>query len=102
MNVSATPTFWRLFTGQSAAPLSDVRQVTLGGEASTQDLLDRLRTLFPGAIVSQVYATTELGSCFSVTDGRCGFPASLLDDPNRPNALRIVDGELQIRRSQAL
>lgn len=96
-HVSATPTFWRLFTGQSAAPLPDVRQVTLGGEASTQDLLNRLRTLFPGAIVSQVYATTELGSCFSVTDGRCGFPASLLDDPDRPNALRIVDGELQIR-----
>lgn len=96
-HVSATPTFWRLFTGQSASPLPDVRQVTLGGEASTQDLLDRLRTRFPGAIVSQVYATTELGSCFSVTDGRCGFPASLLDDPDRPNALRIVDGELQIR-----
>ena len=43
-----------------------------GGEAVTGDVLDRLSQLFPLASVSQVYATTELGACFSVKAVPCG------------------------------
>lgn len=96
-HASGTPTFWRLFCGHVRETIPSIRQVTLGGEASTDDLLARLRNVFPEAVISQVYATTELGSCFSVNDGRAGFPATLLNNNDREVQLRIVDGELQVK-----
>jgi acyl-coenzyme A synthetase/AMP-(fatty) acid ligase len=101
-HASGTPTFWRMFCGLGAATptgaaLPDVSQITLGGEASTAELLAGLRRTFPVAVISQVYATTELGSCFSVSDDRPGFPASLLDDVGRAVGLKIVDGQLFVR-----
>jgi acyl-CoA synthetase (AMP-forming)/AMP-acid ligase II len=101
-HASGTPTFWRMFCGlgatSSTAPvLPGVSQITLGGEASTAELLAGLRRVFPDAVISQVYATTELGSCFAVSDDQPGFPASLLDDDDRAVGLKIVDGQLFVR-----
>jgi acyl-CoA synthetase (AMP-forming)/AMP-acid ligase II len=100
-HVSATPTFWRLLAGRlddgSAAELR-LRQITLGGEAAPQGLIEQLQHLFPDARVSHVYAGTEFGSVVSVNDGRSGLPRSVLDrDANADVQLRIVAGELQIR-----
>jgi acyl-CoA synthetase (AMP-forming)/AMP-acid ligase II len=101
-HVSATPTFWRLYGATHAleAPVTGVRQVTVGGEAATDEGLAALRRQFPSAQVSHVYATTELGTCFSVSDGRAGFPSAWLDDAARRLGLRIVEGELQVRRQE--
>jgi len=96
-HASGTPTFWRMFAGMRRERLRCLRQITLGGEAATSDLLEKLRSLFPDASISQVYATTELGSCFSTSDGLPGFPASLLDDAARPIQLKVIDGELYVR-----
>ena len=98
---SATPSYWRrllLFAdGDNLRKLS-LRQLTLGGEAVDQPLLDRLRDTFPAARLIHIYATTELGRCFSVTDGKAGFPLSMLQPTEGPNAeLRIEDGELLVR-----
>lgn len=98
--VSATPTFWRLFSGKltpAQAGVLPVRQITLGGEPATADLLDRLREQFPTALISQVYATTELGSCFSINDGLPGFPASFLNRPVGNVELKIIDDELYVK-----
>jgi acyl-CoA synthetase (AMP-forming)/AMP-acid ligase II len=100
-HASATPTFWRLLTGRldkaTAAGLP-LRQITLGGEAAPQALIDQLQRLFPGARISHVYAATEVGSVVSVHDGRSGLPLSVLDrDSDAPVQLRVVDGELQAR-----
>jgi acyl-CoA synthetase (AMP-forming)/AMP-acid ligase II len=104
-HVSSTPTFWRMFLGQigeqEAADLA-VRQITVGGEAVSSDVIERLDRAFPKANVSQVYATTELGACFSVKDGRPGFPVSLLDNPEREIQLKIVDGELYVKAPHAM
>jgi acyl-CoA synthetase (AMP-forming)/AMP-acid ligase II len=100
-NVSATPTFWRFLLaelGPARAADLHLGQITLGGEAVPQDLLDALHRTFPAARISQVFATTEAGSCFSVRDLEHGLPASLLERPGESGVeMRVVDGELQIR-----
>ncbi|MFC4656921.1 AMP-binding protein [Rheinheimera marina] len=76
--VSATPSMWRqlLLTGKlDALRLS---HLTLGGEIADQQLLDRLSTLFPTARIMHIYASTEAGVGFAVTDRRAGFPAQWL------------------------
>lgn len=99
-HASATPTFWRLVVGRlnvdTAAELP-IQQITLGGEAAPEGLIERLGELFPDARISHVYAGTEFGSAVSVRDGRSGLPLSVLDrDEDADVRLRIVDGELQI------
>lgn len=99
-SVSATPTFWRMFTGQltaaQAAQIS-LRQITLGGEPATGDILERLRHLFPHARVTHVYATTEIGSCFAVSDGKAGFPTHLLESPIGNVHLKVHEGQLYVQ-----
>ncbi|MBO0768215.1 MAG: long-chain fatty acid--CoA ligase, partial [Solirubrobacterales bacterium] len=100
-HASGTPTFWRLLSReldpQSAAQLP-LAQITLGGEAASDQLLSALRELFPQARISHVYAGTEVGSVVSVSDGRAGLPVSLLEGDGSAHAsFKIVDGELHVR-----
>jgi acyl-CoA synthetase (AMP-forming)/AMP-acid ligase II len=98
--VSATPTFWRLLLAHlgSARRAPALKQITLGGEAASPDLLAALAGRFPGARLSQVFATTEAGSCLSVPDGELGFPSALLDRPaDAAVQLAIADGQLFVR-----
>jgi len=103
---SGTPTFWRmLLSSAPAASLrsGNLRQITLGGEAVDQGILDTLAGTFPQARISHIYASTEMGVCFSVHDGRAGFPADYLDSPVLGCRLRIADdGELMISSPRAM
>jgi acyl-CoA synthetase (AMP-forming)/AMP-acid ligase II len=99
-HASATPTFWRLVVARldprTAAELP-LEQITLGGEAAPDGLIEKLAALFPRARISHVYAGTEFGSAVSVRDGRSGLPLSVLDrDDSADVRFRIVDGELEI------
>lgn len=96
-HISATPTLWRQFLMHPESRRLAVQQVTLGGEIADQQLLDTLRSRFPDAHVTHIYASTETGVGFSVQDGREGFPKSWLVDPPGPFGLRIVDGMLWVR-----
>jgi len=99
-SISATPTFWRFFLGRMSKENSravDLKQVTLGGEASTQNLLDQLKDCFPHAKIVQVYATTEIGSSFSVNDGKAGFPRDYLKRPVGNVELKVVNDELYVK-----
>lgn len=104
--VSATPTYWRFLLAEARsrrAELPALTQVTLGGEAAPADLLDELRRTFPGARLSQVYASTELGSITSVRDGRPGLATSALWSADNPDAnLKVVDGQLWVRPTSAM
>jgi acyl-coenzyme A synthetase/AMP-(fatty) acid ligase len=87
--LSATPSLWRqlLMTGQlSELTLS---HITLGGEIADQSLLDTLKRLFPNANVQHIYASTEAGVGFIVSDGRAGFPAKWLEDQTLTVALQV-------------
>lgn len=99
--LSATPTYWRFLLAEArsrSVALPPLEQITLGGEASPADLLEDLRATFPGANLSQVYASTEFGSIASVKDGRPGFAVdALFSEANPTSNLRVVDGELWVR-----
>lgn len=101
----ATPTLLRrLITSGDRSLLSQVHldRITLGGEAADAQLLEQARQLFPAAKITHVYATTELGEVFRVTDGKAGFPAEWLTKP-LPGGVRLLtrrDGELLVQLSR--
>jgi acyl-CoA synthetase (AMP-forming)/AMP-acid ligase II len=60
--------------------------------------LEEIQTIFPGAKVSQVYASTEFGSITSVRDGKPGLAVdSLWSESNPASNVRVADGELWVR-----
>jgi acyl-CoA synthetase (AMP-forming)/AMP-acid ligase II len=101
----ATPTLLRrLITSADRSLLATCApsRITLGGEAADGPLLEQAGTAFPAAKITQVYATTELGEVFRVTDGRPGFPATWLGK-GLPGGVRIAtrrDGELLVQLSR--
>ena len=103
---SATPSYWRwLMTTSNRDLLGQVplKQITLGGEAVDQSTLDALAGIFPKTRLVHIYATTELGRCFSVTDGRAGFPKRFLEQISADGIeMKIDDGELVVRSANAM
>ncbi|EJN09796.1 fatty acid--CoA ligase family protein [Herbaspirillum sp. YR522] len=102
-HISGTPSFWRALL--SSIPLQShlpLRVATLGGEACSQDLLDAIRVRFPEVTIRHIYASTEAGVGFTVTDGRAGFPADWLVHGIDGIALRVHEDELQIRTARGM
>ena len=103
---SATPSYWRrllMFAEANLLKKIPLVQITLGGEIVDQSVLDRLRNCFPSARLVHIYATTELGRCFSVSDGLAGFPSSYLDAVSPDGVeLRVQGGELLIRSPNSM
>jgi len=99
--LSATPSQWRLYLIQGGVRDCPLKQITLGGEIADQAILSALKKAFPDARIVHVYASTEAGVGFSVTDGMAGFPAAWLDD-GAAVAMRISeDGHLLIKSPTA-
>jgi len=63
-NISATPTFYRLLQPFSQE-YSNVKYVTSGGERLDNNLSNFLNMIFPNAKLTNVYASTEVGSLFA-------------------------------------
>lgn len=101
-HVSGTPSFWRGFLMAAGTEPPPLRSITLGGEAADQPLLDRLRHSFPEARIRHIYASTEAGAVFSVSDGQAGFPAAWLEEERDGVALRVRDGVLEVRSPRAM
>jgi acyl-coenzyme A synthetase/AMP-(fatty) acid ligase len=105
-SVSATPSYWRRLITQGRPALLKcipLEQITLGGEIADEKLLAALDRLYPEARLVHIYATSELGRCFSVKDRRVGFPARFLDAPSDDGVeLKIEDGELHVRSANAM
>ncbi|MCF6178271.1 MAG: fatty acid--CoA ligase family protein [Geopsychrobacter sp.] len=100
--LSASPTYWRKLAIDSRIKNCPLQQITLGGETVDQKLLDHLRQLFPDARISQIYASTEVGVGFSVTDAQAGFPLSYVTDGTVGTELRIShDNCLWLRSAPA-
>jgi acyl-coenzyme A synthetase/AMP-(fatty) acid ligase len=105
-SVSATPSYWRrLITQGGPALLKSIplEQITLGGEIADEKLLAALDRFYPEARLVHIYATSELGRCFSVKDRRAGFPSRFLDAPSDDGVeLKLEDGELHVRSANAM
>jgi acyl-coenzyme A synthetase/AMP-(fatty) acid ligase len=101
-HLSATPTLWRAIVMTPGAGQLPLRQITLGGEIADERILATLKSTYPNARVTHIYASTEAGVGFSVKDGKPGFPASYLDQPPADLELRIAEGRLHIRNTNVL
>ncbi|MCA9187496.1 MAG: acyl--CoA ligase, partial [Planctomycetales bacterium] len=105
-SVSATPSYWRrllLFADRTKLEQAPIAQITIGGEIVDDALLGSLRATFPAARIVHIYATTELGRCFAVSDGRAGFPAAFLENATPDGVeMRIINGVLAVRSGNAM
>jgi acyl-CoA synthetase (AMP-forming)/AMP-acid ligase II len=103
---SGTPSFWRrlaLLADRTLLADCSLRQITLGGETVEQGVLDLLKQRMPRARLIHIYATTEHGRCFSVTDERAGFPKRFLDGPSPDGVqMRIEGGQLVVLSTNAM
>jgi len=87
--LSATPSFWRSFLMVKNVKLLLLKRITLGGEISNQNILNALKVAFPLAKIVHIYASTEAGVGFSVTDGIEGFPLDFCRSGIKDVALKI-------------
>ncbi|MFC0239237.1 class I adenylate-forming enzyme family protein [Rhodopseudomonas telluris] len=99
-HISGTPSHWRKALMSAAAASFRPDYVRLSGEIADQAVLDSLRRVFPDASIGHAYASTEAGVGFAVTDGREGFPASLIGPNQSGVEMKVVDGSLRIRSTR--
>lgn len=76
--ISATPSLWRQLSMTQQLNSLALKYITLGGEIADQGILDHLSSLFPEAQIKHIYASTEAGVGFVVTDRQAGFPVAWL------------------------
>lgn len=96
--LSATPTMWQKILMTSDSECLKLKQITLGGEIVRQRVLDALSARYPDARITHIYASTEFGVGFSVTDRREGFPAEWLCGEQAIGRIDADCGELFLRK----
>lgn len=100
-SISATPSMWRKLLLAEETSTLDLRHITLGGEIADNKTLEQLRVMFPAAKITHIYASTEAGVGFSVSDGKAGFPVSYLDTvPGNRVELKVDPSGVLLIRGQ--
>jgi acyl-CoA synthetase (AMP-forming)/AMP-acid ligase II len=95
--LSATPSRWRALLSSETLTKLPLQNISIGGEIADQILLDKLKKTFPSAQIRHIYATTETGPVFSVSDCLEGFPANYLSRTLASGkSLSIVENELVV------
>lgn len=95
--ISATPSWWRQLLMTNSIDSLNLTHITLGGETADQHLLSTLSTCFPSAKIFHIYASTEAGVGFAVSDNKAGFPKSWVENGVNRNYLRIKQNILWIK-----
>lgn len=96
--ISATPTMIKKFLMHKTFVKLNLKQITLGGEIVNQTLLNILKKNFSYSNISHIYASTEAGSSFSVTDGKAGFPKSFVSNNEKSTSIKVSsEGEMFIK-----
>lgn len=89
-HISATPTFYRLLHPFDREFLS-VKRITFGGEKSDFNLYNKLKEIFPNAKITNIYASTEIGSLLHANGELFTIPEVLKND------VLVKDNELFVR-----
>jgi acyl-CoA synthetase (AMP-forming)/AMP-acid ligase II len=92
--LSATSSFWRKVLMSQESDKLELERITLGGEIADENILQALKKRFSNAKISHIYASTEVGVGFSVTDGHEGFPKAYLDDGINGLKMKVSDDGL--------
>ena len=94
--ISATPSFFRVLISVPDFQNLNLKQITLGGEIVNQKIIDDLHALFPDSRITHIYASTEIGFGFSVSDMLSGFPRDYFERDFERFKLIDIDGELAV------
>lgn len=75
-HIATTPSMLRLMIAAGGDLVGQIplRQITLGGEATSQAILDKASLIWPNARLTHILATTETGDICSASDGIAGYP----------------------------
>ena len=92
-HISSTNSRMRQIVSEATFLSMDLKSVTLGGEAATEDVLSKIRVQNPGIKVRHIFASTESGVLFSVSDGEAGFKKIHLNE----QFCKVESGELFYR-----
>lgn len=95
-HISGTPSHWRTVLMSPAARAIAPRYIRLSGEIADQPILKALSAFYTRSAVSHVFASTEVGVVFEVTDGFAGFPANLVGVRGGVE-MKVRGGSLRIR-----
>lgn len=89
-HISATPTFYRLLLPFDKE-FVNVKRITFGGEKSDFNLYEKLKEVFPNSKITNIYASTELGTLLHANGELFTIPEVLKND------VLIKDNELFVR-----
>jgi acyl-CoA synthetase (AMP-forming)/AMP-acid ligase II len=92
--LSGTPSMFRYLSQFDEFCKLKLIQVTLGGELVDQKILDTLKGFFPHSRITHIYASTEVGFGFAVSDGLSGFPAEYLSRSFERFTIQSINDEL--------
>lgn len=92
--ISATPSFWRKVLMTKESSKLSLKRATLGGEISDESILIALKNKFKDIKLTHIYASTEVGVGFAVTDGRAGFPYNYIEKGIGNIKLKIDENSL--------
>jgi acyl-coenzyme A synthetase/AMP-(fatty) acid ligase len=95
-HLTGTPSQWRRTLMNLAVHAIAPRYIRLSGEIADQAILNALRSFFPKAIIGHVYASTEAGVSFEVSDGLEGFPSDFIGRTGEVE-MKVVDGSIRVR-----
>lgn len=87
--LSATSSFWRKVLMSKEVNRLNFEVITLGGEIADENILQGLKEQFPNTKIVHIYASTEAGVGFSVSDGHAGFPKSYIDSSINGISLKL-------------
>lgn len=87
--LSGTSSFWRKTLMFTDAEKLKLKTITLGGEIADRNILRALRLKFNDAKITHIYASTEAGVGFTVSDGLPGFPSNYLENGFKGVELKI-------------
>ncbi|WP_375724880.1 AMP-binding protein [Arcobacter sp. KX21116] len=87
--ISATPSFWRKVLMTKESEYLNLKRATLGGEISDESILIALKNKFKDIKITHIYASTEVGVGFTVTDGKAGFPYNYIENGTGNIKLKI-------------
>ena len=92
--LSGTPSVFRYLLQFDQFRNLPLIQITLGGELVDQEILNTLKFCFPKARITHIYASTEVGFGFAVSDGLSGFPSEYFSHSFGRFSLEAINDEL--------
>lgn len=92
--ISATPSFWRKVLMIKESKELNLKRITLGGEICDEQILTSLRTTFPDCKITHIYASTEVGVGFSVTDEKSGFPFDYVKNGFNNSLIKVDENSI--------